>query len=462
LKKQKVHTRSLRRLLLGWLLIPLLVLLALGSVGTFFMARNAANDAYDKELLDPMLALAQYIRVIHGKPVLDLPASAQNLLLVDAYDNIYYQLIAADGTRLGGNLYLPIPAQISDKPLFYNTAFRGRNIRAATLKMHVNGGGSVYLQVAETLDKRDHHLVGILAEMLAPAVIIALAAVLLVWFGVRRGLAPLQSLQKEIAARSHRDLRPVPEHHAPDEVRPVVASLNALLARLNDSMNGQQRFLANAAHQLRTPLSGLQTQVELALRGTMTAELRATLTQLLDATVRTAHLANQLLTLARAEPGAMSPDAMQPLDLHKVVEDAAQEWVPRAMVRQIDLGFDIETTLLIGEPLLIRELLANLIDNALRYTPAGGSVTVRCRQANGAVLEVEDNGIGIPESQREKVLERFHRVEGSPGGGCGLGLAIVQEIARIHGATLEITAPPAGRGTLVCISFPQSNTFSNT
>jgi two-component system sensor histidine kinase TctE len=117
---------------------------------------------------------------------------------------------------------------------------------------------------------------------------------------------------------------------------------------------------------------------------------------------------------------------------------------------------------LIGEPLLIRELLANLIDNALRYTPAGGSVTVRCRQANGAVLEVEDNGIGIPESQREKVLERFHRVEGSPGGGCGLGLAIVQEIARIHGATLEITAPPAGRGTLVCISFPQSNTFSNT
>lgn len=457
-----MHTRSLRRLLLGWLLIPLLVLLALGSVGTFYMARNAANDAYDKELLDPMLALAQYIQVVNGKPVLNLPPGARDLLLVNAYDNIYYQLVAADGTRLAGNLYLPVPAQISDKPVFYNSAFRGRDIRIAALKMHLPNGSSAYLQVAETLNKRDHHLAGILAEMLAPAVVIALAAVLLVWFGIRRGLAPLQSLQEEIAARSHRDLRPVPEHHAPDEVRPVVASLNALLARLNDSMNGQQRFLANAAHQLRTPLSGLQTQVELALRGTMSAELRATLTHLLDATVRTAHLANQLLTLARAEPGAMSPDAMQPLDLRNVVEDAAREWVPRAMERQIDLGFDMENTSLVGEPLLIRELLANLIDNALRYTPAGGSVTVRCLQAGAAVLEVEDNGIGIPESQRDKVLERFHRVEGSPGDGCGLGLAIVQEIARVHDATLEILAPPAGRGTLIRVSFSQSNVFSST
>ena len=192
-----MHTHSLRRLLLGWLLIPLLVLLALGSVGTFYMARNAANDAYDKELLDPMLALAQYIQVVNGKPVLNLPPGARDLLLVDAYDNIYYQLVAADGTRLAGNLYLPVPAQISDKPVFYNSAFRGRDIRIAALKMHLPNGSSAYLQVAETLNKRDHHLAGILAEMLAPAVVIALAAVLLVWFGIRRGLAPLQSLQEK-------------------------------------------------------------------------------------------------------------------------------------------------------------------------------------------------------------------------------------------------------------------------
>ena len=204
------------------------------------------------------------------------------------------------------------------------------------------------------------------------------------WFGVRRGLAPLQSLQVEIAARSHRDLRPVPEHHAPDEVRPVVASLNALLARLNDSMNGQQRFLANAAHQLRTPCPGCKPGSSLPCAVPCPLRLRATLTHLLDATVRTAHLANQLLTLARAEPGAMPPDAMQPLDLRNVVEDAAREWVPRAMERQIDLGFDMENAWLVGEPLLIRELLANLIDNALRYTPAGGSVTVRCLQAGAA------------------------------------------------------------------------------
>ena len=453
-----MRTRSLRRLLLSWLLIPVLVLLALGGVGAFYMARSAANDAYDKELLDPMLALSQYIDADNGKPVLKLPSDARDPLLVDAYDNIYYQLLDIDGAPLAGNMNLPLPARISAKPMFYNTEFRGRAIRVAALKMHLPNGVTAYLQVAETLDKRDHHLVSILAEMLAPAVLIALAAVLLVWFGVQRGLAPLQSLQEELAARSHRDLRPVPEQHAPEEVRPVVASLNALLARLSDSMEGQQRFLANAAHQLRTPLAGLKTQLELALRTSMSDALRLTLTQLLDATERAAHLANQLLTLARAEPGAMPPDAMRTLDLRDVVEDAARVWVPRALERRIDLGFEIQPATLVGEPLLIRELLANLIDNALRYTSANGSITVRCQPlSNSTLLEVEDNGIGIPEAQRDKVLERFHRVEGSPGDGCGLGLAIVQEIARVHDASVEITTPSNGRGTLVRVRFAHTH-----
>lgn len=448
-------SHSLRRLLLGWLLAPLLVLLALGAGGAFQLARMAATDAYDKALLDPMLVLAQHIRLDEGKPVLAMPAESRDLLLADAYDKLYYQISADNGSQAAGNLLLPVPRHVGYKPVFYDATFRGRNVRVAALLVRVNNSGShAYIQMAETLTKRDRHLYEILAGMLAPALVVALAAVLLVWFGVRRGLLPLQTLQAEIAARSHRDLRPVPEHHAPDEVRPLIVSLNALLGRLSASMESQQRFLANAAHQLRTPLAGLQTQAELALREPMPDTVRAMLNRLLDATLRAAHLTNQLLTLARAEPGALSPDAMQCLDLQDVVEDAARVWVPRALEGHIDLGFEMGHATLMGEPLLIRELLANLIDNALRYTPAGGSVTVRCRQQDGAVLEVEDNGIGIPEHQRERVLERFYRVAGSPGNGCGLGLAIVQEIVHRHDATLEITAPPTGRGTLIRVRFP--------
>lgn len=310
------------------------------------------------------------------------------------------------------------------------------------------------IQIAETLSKRDRNLYEILAIMIAPALVMVLAAVLLVWFGISRGLTPLQKLQAEIAARSLRDLRPVPEDHAPEEVRPVIASLNTLLNNLAAAIDGQQRFLANAAHQLRTPLAGLQTQVEVALRKDMPAELRATFEQLLTATQRAAHLANQLLTLARAEPGALHLMAMQNLNLATLIEEVIGQWLGRAKSKHIDLGFEITSAELSGDPLLIGELVANLIDNAIRYTPEDGYVTVRCYQDGGAVLEVDDNGIGIPESQREKVLERFYRVDGSPGNGCGLGLAIVQEIAKLHGAELTISTPDHARGTRIKVRFP--------
>lgn len=453
--------RSLRRLLLGWLLAPLLILLALGTLGTVYIARGVAHDAYDKELLDPMLVLAQHIVLMGGQPTFNLTPAARDLLLVDAYDNIYYQLSAAHARPIG-NLNLPVPAGIGDRALFYDASFGGREIRVAALRIALPDNSSAVLQVAETLNKRDSHMIKILLGMLAPALAIALAAVLLVWFGIRRGLAPLENLQTELAARSHRDLRPVPENHAPEEVRPLVVSLNALLRRLNEAQASQQRFLANAAHQLRTPLAGLQTQVELALRGHLPEDLRPTLAHLHASTVRTAHLANQLLTLARAEPGALPPDAMQRLDLCKLVENAAHEWVPRALEKKLDLGFDMTPAWLVGEPLLLRELLANLIDNALRYTPAGGNITVRCGDLNGVFLEVEDNGIGIPAAAIAKVCERFYRVEGSPGDGCGLGLAIVEEIARIHDAALDISAPDTGRGTLIRLRFPQTHVFSST
>lgn len=446
---------SLKRLLLGWLLGPLLGLLAVASVGAFYIARTSATDAYDRALLDPMQALSQHIETVNNQPTLQMSAEALHSLFTDAYDSLYYQLATDDGRIFAGSLRLPVPPRLSTKPLFYNAIVNGRNVRVGALRIEMDDSPNyVVIQIAETLTKRDHNLYEILAIMIAPALLMILAAVILVWFGINRGLTPLQKLQADIAARSLRDLRPVPENHAPEEVRPVIVSLNTLLNKLAAAIDGQQRFLANAAHQLRTPLAGLQTQVEVALRSDMSDDLRATFEQLLVATQRAAHLANQLLTLARAEPGALHLMSMQHLDLANLIEDVIGQWLGRANAKHIDLGFEIASAKLWGDPLLVGELIANLIDNAIRYTREGGYVTIRCYQDTGAVLEVEDNGIGIPEAQREKVLERFYRVDGSPGNGCGLGLAIVQEIAKLHEAELVITTPEHGRGTRIIVHFP--------
>ena len=446
--------RSLRRLLLSWLLLPLLILLVSSTVAAYFIALNAATDAYDKALLDPVLAMAEHVKLIDGHVDFDLPHVAQDVLLVDAYDRVYFQVTGPEGEFVAGSRGLPTPAMgLKDAPLFYDARYLGDRVRVAALSVPQQGGKRVLIQAAETLVKRDRLIGEILLGELIPATLVALASVTLVWFGVARGLAPLDRLRAEIATRSHRDLRPVPEEHAPEEVQPLVGGLNALLARLRESIDTQRRFLANAAHQLRTPLAGLQTQVELLARGDLNEEMRPRLLQLQSATRRAAHLATQLLTLARAEPAGQRLDAMQNLDLHRIIEDSAQDWVSRAVAKNIDLGFELQSAPIWGDALLIRELLANLVDNAIDYTQTGGRVTVRCHLNGGAVLEVDDNGIGIPEWARERVLERFYRIEGTPGDGSGLGLSIVQEITQVHEAALEITPPPSGRGTLIVLRF---------
>jgi two-component system sensor histidine kinase TctE len=286
---------------------------------------------------------------------------------------------------------------------------------------------------------------------------IALATVLIVWFGVKRGLGPLAKLSDEIKARSPGDLRPIPAEGTPEETRPLVSALNGLLDEVSQASRNQQRFLANAAHQLRTPLAGLQAHTELALAKPLPAEVRAELEQVHQATIRTGRLANQLLALARAEPGARGSAAE--VNLKALAEGEADGWVHQALARDVDLGFELEWSPVQGDAFLLREALANLVHNALEYSQRGGHVTVRTGRANGhAFLEVEDDGPGIPSTERERVLERFYRVPGTPGTGSGLGLAIVREIAAGHGATISITDAMAGssgtRGCRVAITFP--------
>jgi two-component system sensor histidine kinase TctE len=295
--------------------------------------------------------------------------------------------------------------------------------------------------------------------MVVPQSMLILLAGLAVWYGVGRGLAPLSTLRREIESRSHRDLSALPEEQAPQEVQPLIRAMNDLLARLAGAISAQQRFIADAAHQLRTPIAGLKTQTELALRQSQLTEVQGTLRQLQTATERSTRLINQLLSLARSEPGAGRERAAERFDLARLARDTTTEWVPLALARKIDLGYDGEdgAQAVAGDPLLLREMLSNLIDNAIRYSREGGQVTVRV--AGGpreVVLSVEDNGPGIPEPERSRVFERFYRVLGSGAEGAGLGLAIVREIALSHGAEVTLADAASGRGTLVRVSFPRS------
>jgi len=264
---------------------------------------------------------------------------------------------------------------------------------------------------------------------------------LLIWYGVARALRPLLDLQAEVSSRSHRDLSPLQVQNAPGELRALVGAMNGLLSSLSIALAAQQRFIADAAHQLRTPLAGLRTQTELALRQNDPEEVRKTLRQIDTATARTTHLVNQLLALARAEPGANQLSAAQRIDLTELALTTTTEWVPQAIERDIDLGFEGATTAvgINGDPILLKELLGNLIDNAIRYTPPGGQVTVAVTSAlHNCLLSVEDNGPGIPAEERERVF----------------GLAIVREIAYGHGATVALEEAVGGHGTRVSVAFP--------
>ena len=442
-------------------------LLLAGTVGAYFLSLEPASEAYDQALVDVGIALGERIRSSGETVSFDLPGAAEQVLRTDKYDTIYYAVRRADGSALAGDPGLPpVPAaqQPDDGVIAYDGEYLGRKIRVAALLVPC-GGGTCTVQVAETTNKRSKLARYIVLSSLVPELLITLATLAIVWFGVKRGLVPLEELSSEIRSRSARDLRPIDPGHAPEEARPLVGALNLLFGQVAESSSNQQRFLANAAHQLRTPLAGLQAHTEIALTQDVPEATRAQLEQVHRATIRTARLANQLLALARAEPGGYRADAFARVNLRAVVEDAADEWVHRAMAKEIDLGFELSDAPVAGDALLLREALANLVHNALEYTPQGGRVTVTTGMRNAeaflggprndcAFLEVEDDGPGIPPAEHEQVLERFYRVPGTSGTGSGLGLSIVREIALAHGAGISIRTGAHGRGCKVGLTFP--------
>ncbi|HEX9452348.1 MAG TPA: sensor histidine kinase N-terminal domain-containing protein [Burkholderiales bacterium] len=453
-----MHENSVRRRLLAWLMFPLLALWLMGALLAHYFVVDFANRVYDRWLLDSAVSLARQVHVQSDKVSADLPAVVLRILEYDAVDRIYYRITGSDGSVFAEQGRIPDPPALGVMPVFYDGRIDGISVRIAALR--VSGtGGSALVQVAETLVKREALMSEILAVMLLPQLLLIAMAGILIWYGVGRGLGPLDRLRDDILRRSHRDLSPLEASRVPAEVAPLAKALNELFERLDRAVAGQNRFIANAAHQLRTPLAGLKTQAELAIREDNVGAMRAALGRVSAAVDRSVHLVNQLLALAQADHSREHPSPPVPLNLSLLASETAAEWVGKALDVHLDLGFETldETIRVRGYADLLHELLANLIDNALRYTPEGGSITVRvARHAQCCLLEVEDNGPGIVPAERARVLERFHRVEGTPGEGCGLGLAIVYEIANLHGATVAIGEGAHGGGTRVSVVFPET------
>jgi len=447
---------SLRGQLLRLLLFPVAGILAVSSVAAYYLAREPATDAYDGALIDAGIALADRIHVRDGALAVDLPSAAEQILRTDQFDTIYYLVRDPSGRLIAGDAGIPPPPvaqRPQDRSVFYDATYRDTKVRAAAL-LAPCGGQICTITVAETTRKRDRLVREILLGSVMPQALLAVLTLALVWFGVARGLAPLERLSGEIRKLSPRDLRPIEPALAPAETHPLIEALNQLLVQVEESNRNQQRFLANAAHQLRTPLAGLRTHAELALAQPLSEETRAEIEQVHSATVRIARLANQLLALARAEPGGrVEPHSA--VDLKGLAEGAADEWVHSALARDLDLGFELAPASVRGDAFLLREALGNLVHNSIEYVPRGGHITVRTGARNGRpFMEIEDDGSGIPPQERGRVLERFYRMPGTTGTGSGLGLAIVREIAAGHGAALEISHGMGGRGCRVAITFP--------
>ena len=425
------------------------------------LALDFVTQAYDRALYDSALDLSRRMRQREGRLIVDLPQAAADMLEVDELDRVYYAVRSATGAWVIGQPDLPQPpATLDRRPQYFYGVYRDEPIRLVALRVPYAPDDELALAlivVGETLHRRE-----LLRKDIVTAVAVSqLLLITMIWLafylGVGHGLLSLGELRRQIESRSHRDLTPIDEPGTPREVRPLVHAINAMMERLQRAMVAQQKFIADAAHQLRTPLAGLKTHAELALREETLAGTRDRVTTLMLATDRSAHLARQLLALARAEPEAGITAPMEIFDLNALAKQTTSEWVPRAIERRIDLGASTQPapTPIRGNTVLVQELLRNLIDNALRYTPPDGRVTVRVEQlAGNARLTVEDNGPGIPPCERERVFDRFRRLDQSGTEGCGLGLAIVREIAELHAAKVSLGEGTDHRGTRVSVAFP--------
>jgi two-component system sensor histidine kinase TctE len=465
-----VQPISLRRLLLMRLWVPLLGLMLIGAVLSFIAASYFANLVYDQWLYDSAMTLATQVHGNGSQAVVALPSSAVQMLEWDRVDRVFYEVTTARGGRIFGNSKLPVPVGLrrpeavsaglagQADTTYFNIHVGQAPVRAASVTITVpdSNGDRATVTVGETIAKRNAVVRSILSAVLPIESGLLILAGISIWIAVRSTLRSMDTLAGELARVEPEALRPlVAAEPIPQEVAPLVNALNTLIARLAEARDASTRFVANAAHQLRTPLAAIQLQTQRALREPDPKQRQEALVAADKAVQRLGHLTHQLLSLARAEPGGV-PAQTEDVDVALLAREEVEHWADAAIARDMDLGYEgpIAGLCVNGDRQLLGELIGNLLDNAIRYGRPGGRITLRLLAAP-LRLSVEDDGPGIPAAERGRVLERFYRLPTTAESGSGLGLTIANEIAARHGARLEITDGPGGTGTAVTITYSQ-------
>lgn len=456
---------SLRRRVAWWFIPPLAILVLINAVLSYNGALEAANRAYDRSLTVALKAIAENIHSTGGRISADIPYSAFDMSDEGLQERIYYSVIGPDGARLTGYDDLPPPMLNagSDEPTIVDALYRQQPVRLGALTKRLYdpelaGGDTVAVLFAETTDARKSLAHRLFMGSLWRQLLLLVTGMLLVVLALASAFRPLVDLRDRICGRHEEDLTPIPLHDVPQELTPFIGAINHHMQRLANMLRARRNFLADTAHQIRTPLAVLGTQAEYGLRQNDPEEMRRTFESLLASIRGARRMANQMLTLARAEPANGLIQERTRLDIAALARDVAGDFAPLALKKGIELAFEDGScpVFVSGNATMLREMIANLVDNALRYTPAGGHVTITVAALKrAALLRVADDGPGIPESEWENVFHRFYRILGrGDSEGSGLGLAIVREICWGHGGEIRLATPAHGSGLDVEMTLP--------
>lgn len=452
--------KSLRRQLIVRMLSMMLPLFILLWIIAHFASQYFINETFDRSLVRRTYALADRVEVLRGKVQVDLPIAARELLLFDQEDLLFHRIIDPQARVIEGELDMPpLHGKQVIKPgqlIVYDGVKDGEKVRVAAFALPLQGtsaSGVALVQVGETLSRRSAMADRATLAIVIPMLLMTLTAAAAIAYGVGRGLEPVSRLRDRLSARQAFDLSPVPLEGTPAELRPFLDEINSLLQRLSEAVDAQSRFVADAAHQLRTPIAGIRAQAEAALASARHEDAQHALARIAQSTQTMGDLVQKLLMLARVD-AAENTLHLNRLDGVEVVREVAREWAPGALAKGVEIGFEMEDAeaWVMGDAQLLREMLANLIDNALRYGGTRITLTVRSSE-QGVTWRVADNGPGIPEPQRAAVFAPFHRLSGGVDG-AGLGLTIVQRIAHLHGAVVSLEASEGGTGLVASVKFP--------
>lgn len=453
-------TKSLKSELILSMLLPVALFLVLETILSYFVTLHYVNESYDRWLLDSAKSLAQEIKIKEGNVFAELPQAALEIFRWDDQDNTYFKITTENSGIIAGDIDVPNQSKnVTDEntPIFFNDQMFGVPVRVVSLLIqNPETPDKIFVHVAETLNKRHSAMTDILLADLGPQLLLGLLSGIYLFRRITKGLQPLTELTKEISQRTPHDLSPIPENQVFWEIRVLTDTINALLLKLNTAIVTQQRFIANAAHQLRTPLAGLRLQAERAQRESNLNAMRPALVQIQHSADRVSHMITQMLALARSSPIENSY-MFQPIDINELAKNICIEWAAKAIQRNIELSYESHSSplIIVCDAVLLQELLVNLLDNAIIYNNHGGQIQVKLDNTPTPCLIIADNGPGIPAQECEKVLERFYRIPGSQGNGCGLGLSIVKEIVDLHRAKLDISANMTG-GTIITVTFNKS------